>query len=193
MFFTMPEGSPYEGGRFQLHFSLENYPRSAPSVTMKTRCYNPYISHDGRICCSILVCFFMVHFTYSPSFEWNCQLVHLLFFFAGIQSSWTPLTNLSMIVTAIIQLFSMFKEDGSFASDVDEGNNPLEAEIYAEYMRNPELFRKKAREMTQKYAMMKHSADTSKDSESEVTAMKRPHEDRGPESELSDSKRRKTD
>lgn len=54
--FDGPEGSPYAGGRFKLHIVLGQYPLSAPSVKMDTRCYNPFISRDGRICCSLLVC-----------------------------------------------------------------------------------------------------------------------------------------
>ena len=54
--FDGPEGSPYEGGRFRLRIVLGQYPLSAPSVRMDTRCYNPFISRDGRICCSLLVC-----------------------------------------------------------------------------------------------------------------------------------------
>ena len=56
VWFDGPEDSPYEGGRFKLHIVLNDYPIHAPSVTMETLCYNPYISQDGRICCSIFVC-----------------------------------------------------------------------------------------------------------------------------------------
>lgn len=75
--FDGPEGSPYEGGSFRLHIVLGQYPLSAPSVRMETRCYNPYISRDGRICCSLLVC---VPFILTPFF---ISSLFIIFFFSS--------------------------------------------------------------------------------------------------------------
>ena len=47
-----PEGTPYEGGIFKLHFKFpENYPFKAPDVKFVTSVYHPNIKLDtGEIC-----------------------------------------------------------------------------------------------------------------------------------------------
>jgi ubiquitin-protein ligase len=53
--FLGPEGSPFEGGNFQLELFLpEDYPMSAPKVRFITKIYHPNIDKLGRICLDIL-------------------------------------------------------------------------------------------------------------------------------------------
>lgn len=50
-----PQGSPYEGGVFNINIQLANdYPFSAPKVTFVTRIYHMNISDKGNVCIDIL-------------------------------------------------------------------------------------------------------------------------------------------
>jgi len=79
--FQGPEGSPYEGGFFRLRVVLGQFPVDPPSVTMVTRCYNPYIAKNGNICCSLLSL-----------------------------KTWSELTTLKMIVEGVIQLLTLAED-----------------------------------------------------------------------------------
>ena len=47
-----PPGTPYEGGKFILHITLDHYyPRYEPHVVFRTKIYHHGISSKGRLCC----------------------------------------------------------------------------------------------------------------------------------------------
>lgn len=50
-----PQGTPYEGGKFNLELFLpEDYPMAAPKLRFITRLYHPNIDWLGRICLDVL-------------------------------------------------------------------------------------------------------------------------------------------
>lgn len=153
--FDGPEGSPYEGGRFRLRIVLGQYPLSAPSVRMDTRCYNPFISRDGRICCSLLVCALLLSLSLD-AFSLVCVR-------RVKQTEWKPRTTLLMIVMGVKQLLA----DPS-------GDNPLEPEIYRELVGNRALFEKRARAETAQFACAAPVPVPAASAPASAPALKRP-------------------
>ncbi|KAH7824632.1 putative ubiquitin-conjugating enzyme E2 T [Monocercomonoides exilis] len=76
-----PEGSPYEGGRFQINMKFpETYPFSPPVVRFLTPIYHPNIDASGNICLDIL--------STSP------------------KGTWTPCQNISTILLSLRSLMA---------------------------------------------------------------------------------------
>ncbi|KEP46306.1 ubiquitin-conjugating enzyme E2 S-like protein [Rhizoctonia solani 123E] len=50
-----PEGTPYAGGYYHIHFSFPaTYPASPPSARMMTKIFHPNVSRSGEICVNTL-------------------------------------------------------------------------------------------------------------------------------------------
>ena len=50
-----PEGSPYEGGNFELSLRIpDDYPNSPPKATFVTRIFHPNVFTNGNICLDTL-------------------------------------------------------------------------------------------------------------------------------------------
>ena len=108
-----PQGSAYEGGRFELAISLpSNYPFRPPEVKFRTKIYHTNVKQsDGSLCADIF------------------------------QNNWAPTLNMRFVLETVISIL---------AEPAPE--HALEAEIAAEMMNNPTLFRQKAQEHVRLYA-----------------------------------------
>jgi ubiquitin-conjugating enzyme E2 N len=86
-----PQGSPYEGGVFNLELFLpDEYPMVAPKVRFLTKIYHPNIDKLGRICLDIL------------------------------KEKWSPALGIRSVLLSIQALLSAPNPDDPLANDVAE-------------------------------------------------------------------------
>eukprot|EP00762_Andalucia_godoyi_P002558 ANDGO_03370.mRNA.1 Ubiquitin-conjugating enzyme E2 36 len=86
-----PQGSPYEGGVFNLELFLpDEYPMVAPKVRFLTKIYHPNVDRLGRICLDIL------------------------------KDKWSPALGIRSVLLSIQALLSAPNPDDPLANDVAE-------------------------------------------------------------------------
>ncbi|MFX1511427.1 MAG: ubiquitin-conjugating enzyme E2 [Promethearchaeota archaeon] len=128
-----PKGTPYEKGKFKLEIKFRtNYPYSPPFVRLHTPIWHPNFwpkpnEYKGKrnICLALV----------DPEL-------------AGRPDGWSPSKN---ITTVIYSILAMFNIDEAYTNPHDVFNK----KAAIEYIRNNKKFKKKAREITKKYAKEK--------------------------------------
>ncbi len=128
-----PKNTPYEGGKFKLEIKFGiNYPYSPPYVRLHTPIWHPNFwpkpdEYKGKrnICLALV----------------DPDLV-------GRPDGWSPSKNVSTIIYSILAMFNI---DTAYTNPHDVFNK----KAAEEYLRDREKFKKKAREITKKYAKAK--------------------------------------
>ena len=125
-----PKGSPYEKGLFKLEIKYgSDYPYSPPFVRLHTPIWHPNFwpnpkEYPGKrnICLALV----------DPELK-------------GTKSGWSPSKNINSVVNAIL---AMFNVDPMYTNPNDVFNKKAAMELLA----NEKAFRKKAKDLTKKYA-----------------------------------------
>lgn len=128
-----PKGSPYEKGLFKLELRYgPDYPYSPPFVRLHTPIWHPNFwpnpnEYPGKrnICLGLV----------DPELK-------------GTKAGWSPSKNVSSVINAIV---AMLNVDAQYTNPNDVFNKKAAMELLA----NEKAFRKKAKELTQKYAKSK--------------------------------------
>ena len=128
-----PKGSPYEHGIYKLEIRYgSDYPYSPPFVRLHTPIWHPNFwpnpkEYPGKrnICLGLV----------DPELR-------------GTKQGWSPSKNISSVVNSILAMFNI---DKNFTNPHDVFNKKAAKEI----LQNVKKFKKKAREINNKYARVK--------------------------------------
>ena len=128
-----PRGTPYENGKFMLEIKFgSNYPYAPPFVRLHTPIWHPNFwpkpdEYKGKrnICLGIV----------DPDLM-------------GRSDGWSPSKN---IITVIYSILAMFNLDEAYTNPADVFNK----KAAVEYLQNKNNFKKKAKQITKKYAKKK--------------------------------------
>ncbi|MFW9855262.1 MAG: ubiquitin-conjugating enzyme E2 [Candidatus Thorarchaeota archaeon] len=128
-----PKGTPYQKGKFKLEIKFGgNYPYVPPFVRLHTPIWHPNFwpkpdEYKGKrnICLALV----------------DPDLV-------GRPDGWSPSKNITTVIHSIL---AMFDVDAAYTNPRDVFNK----KAAVEYLNSPEKFKKKAQEITKKYANKK--------------------------------------